>query len=109
VSAAPAEGGTPVKVAVADYIPVNGEFDLVVFTGQPDGSVEVPFSCFFGHGPYEARRLVIVDKTSGQAGAVAGVITSLPLKAGTRLTSMIHIRDCIINGASYRVYEGLTE
>jgi hypothetical protein len=55
VAAAPAEQGTEVMIAVPEYIPVNGELDLVVFSGQVASMMEVLVFRFRGDKVSEAQ------------------------------------------------------
>jgi hypothetical protein len=109
VSAEPAGGGTEVVIAVPAYVRVDTEIDLVMFTGRPGTTVDVPFYCFYDAGQYPAGRMVILDKTFGQAGAVTDVISNLEFKAGTRMEGMTFRGYCDINQAPYVVYQGVTQ
>lgn len=107
VSADPAPSGAQILIAVPDYIPMDRQPNLFVFTAAPGVLVEVPFQCFYRAGVYEARQLASLDKTGGQVGPVDTVITQRSVEQGTQATMMIHLWGCNVSGESYRVYEAV--
>jgi hypothetical protein len=110
VAAAPGtSSGTEVMIAVPYPLAVDGELDLVVFTGAPASTIDVPFLCFLEPGTFEVRPLAIQDQSGGQHGLARGIITNLPVTPGTRLSGMGFLRECEVGGVTYRVYVGVTE
>jgi hypothetical protein len=110
VSAGPDPAETDLIVFVPGYVPIDGSLDLLVFTGTPEAYVEVDAQDFcdysdIEYGVYEARKMVIQDFSNNQHGAIVDVIVSEPLKAGTKIDSMLYLDHCTIDGNIYKTYQ----
>ena len=83
------------------------KLDLVVFTGGPQTWAEDDSVCFLEQAQEVfVQAVVILDKIGGQAGRVAGVLSTVAYEPGTRLTNMIYRGECVFGVQYYLVYRG---